>query len=283
MKFPELFHAQADWIVKHKDDRKIAYVLHEGDIVNNNNEPQWDVAKAALSKLDGVVPYALAPGNHDYGPNGSADTRDTLLNQYFSADEHAKWPTFGGVFEKGKLDNSYHTLKIGDRDWIILALEWGPRNETVAWANEVLDKHPQHLGIVVTHAYLFSDGTRYDHTKAEKQSWNPHEYKTKQKGGSVNDGEELWQKLVKDRPQMRFALNGHVLNDGLGYLASEGAEKHTVHQILANYQMKEKGGEAYLRLMEFLPDGETVQVKSYSPALDQYKTDADNQFTLKLA
>ena len=99
----------------------------------------------------------------------------------------------------------------------------------------------------------------------------------------VNDGEELWQKLVKDRANMRFTLNGHVLNDGLGYLASDGTAKNTVHQILANYQMKEYGGEAYLRLLEFLPDGQTVQVKTYSPALDKYKTDVDNQFTLKLS
>jgi hypothetical protein len=128
---------------------------------------------------------------------------------------------------------------------------------------------------------MFSDETRYDHA-TKKQAWNPHDYKTKQNGGSVNDGEQLWQKLVKGRANMRFTLNGHVLNDGLAYLASEGDHGNTVHQILANYQMKEKGGEAYLRLMEFLPDGQTVQVKTYSPALDQYKTAADNQFTVKL-
>jgi hypothetical protein len=139
------------------------------------------------------------------------------------------------------------------------------------------------MGILVTHAYLFSDSTRYDHKSDRKQTWNPHDYKTKIKGGSVNDGEELWQKLVKNHPGMRFALNGHVANKGLGYLASQGEGGNTVHQILADYQAYANGGDAYLRLMEFLPDGETVQVKSYSPALDQYKTDPENQFTLKLA
>ena len=47
--------------------------------------------------LDGKVPYALVPGNHDYKGG------DTLLNKYFSVAEQSKMPTWGGVFEKGKL------------------------------------------------------------------------------------------------------------------------------------------------------------------------------------
>jgi hypothetical protein len=38
----------------------------------------------------------------------------------------------------------------------------------------------------------------------------------------------------------------------------------------------------YLRLLEFLPDGETVQVKTYSPFLNKYMTDPEQQFVLKL-
>ena len=55
-----------------------------------------------------------------------------------------------------------------------------------------------------------------------------------------------------------------------------------VHQLLVNYQMQPLGGEAALRLIEFLPDGQTVQVKAYSPLLGTYKTDPQNNFTLTL-
>ena len=62
----------------------IKYVVHLGDIVNNNNVPQWENANAAMRTLDGVVPYSVVPGNHDIGANGSANTRDTtLFNTYF--------------------------------------------------------------------------------------------------------------------------------------------------------------------------------------------------------
>ena len=47
------------------------------------------IAKAAMARLHGVVPYAIVPGNHDYGPGGNSATRDTFFNEYFDAAEHA--------------------------------------------------------------------------------------------------------------------------------------------------------------------------------------------------
>ena len=283
MSYPTLFEAQAEWIVENRQARNIAYVLHLGDVTNNNNEPQWEVAKRSLSKLDGLVPYAIAPGNHDYGPGGGAGSRETLFHQYFPVDMFQKWPTFGETFEKRKADNSYHLFRAGGTDWIVLALEWGPRDEVVAWADKILREHPDRRGILITHAYLYSDDTRYDWAqKGALQKWNPHSYPTAGLPGGVNDGEELWQKLVKKHPSMVLIINGHVLHDGLGTLSSQGDRGNTVHQMLVNFQMHTRGGDAFLRLIEFLPDGKTVQVKTYSPDLKTYKTDLANQFTLTL-
>jgi hypothetical protein len=79
-----------------------------------------------------------------------------------------------------------------------------------------------------------------------------------------------------------MVFNGHVLNDGLGRLFSTNNYGGVVHQMLVNYQMKALGGEAFLRLVEFLPDGKTVQIKAYSPYYGTYKTDIQNQFILTL-
>ena len=55
-----------------------------------------------------------------------------------------------------------------------------------------------------------------------------------------------------------------------------------VHEMWANYQNQVKvGGEGYLRIIEFLPDGKMVHVQSYSPLLDIYLQDAGNQFKLR--
>jgi hypothetical protein len=137
--------------------------------------------------------------------------------------------------------------------------------------------------ILITHAYAYSDDTRYDWAaKGGAQLWNPHTYGTANDPDGTNDGEELWTKLVKIHPNFVMVFNGHVLNDGLGRLSSTNDFGNVVHQMLVNYQMNALGGEAFLRLVEFLPDGKTVQVKAYSPLYGTYKTDSQNQFVLTL-
>jgi hypothetical protein len=267
LRFPGLFTAQTAFIASNAERLRIQYVVHLGDIVNNNTPIEWERAYAAMSLLHGVVPYAMVPGNHDYGPSGDASTRDTLLNNYFRYADAAAMPTFGGAFEKGALDNTYHLFSAGGHDFILVALEWGPRDEVVEWANTVMDEHPDRLGIFVTHAYLNNNDRRYDHLDTEHpQRFNPHEYATP---GSVNDGQELWDKLVR-RHRFVMTLNGHVLGDGEGYLVSETDLGNQCHQMLSNYQMRKQGGEGYLRLLEFLKDGRSVRVHTYSPLYDAF-------------
>jgi hypothetical protein len=279
----EHYHNQTQWIADNAERLHIKYVLHEGDIVNNNNPPQWKVAAAAMKRLHGKVSYALAPGNHDYGDGGSSNDRSTLLNEYFAAEEYAAQPGFGGLFEEGHLESSYHTFEAGGHKYLILALEWGPRDQVIEWADKIAAAHPDHRKILVTHAYMYYDETRYDwKRKRDKQTWNPHAYGNATLPGGVNDGEELWTKLVRKHPGFVLTLNGHVLADGTGRMASTGDQGNTVHQLLANYQMKEEGGEGYMRLIEFLPDGKTINVRSFSPSVKMCKVADDQQFTLKL-
>ncbi len=283
MNYPELFNDQTRWILANKDRYRIKYVLHLGDLTNNNVTNQWANAWAAMSLLNGQVPYALVPGNHDYGAGGGTADRSTYLNDYFRLTNYTAWPTFGGVMEPGRLDNSYHLFSAGGVDWLVLALEFGPRNRTVAWASQIASNFPARRKILITHAYTYNDDTRYDWAaKGSTQTWNPHNYPTVNDPDGTNDGEELWQKLVKVHPHFVMVLSGHVLNDGLGRLTSTNDFGEVVHQMLVNYQMKALGGEAVLRLVEFLPDGKTVQVKAYSPCFGTYKTDPQNQFVLTL-
>jgi hypothetical protein len=102
-------------------------------------------------------------------------------------------------------------------------------------------------------------------------------------GDTQNDGEQLWQKLVSRHKNFRFTFNGHVLVDGTGFLSSRGENGNVVHQMLANYQFKENGGNGDMRLLEFKPDGNTVEVRTYSPHLDRFDTAFDQQFTLKMS
>jgi hypothetical protein len=281
--YPELFLDQTKWIIANSNRYNIKYVLHLGDLVNSGiaNSYEWSNASNALYLLDGRVPYAFCPGNHEY--YGMAYNRNTLLNLYFPATKYQLWPTFGGVMEPNKMENSYHLFSAGGVDWLILALEWGPRNSAVQWAINIAQQHPGRRKILITHAYLYYDNTRYDWAKRGwSQAWNPHSYNTANDPDGTNDGEELWQKLIKVNTNFVFAINGHVVGSGLGYLASTNDFGQVVHQMLVNYQGKSMGGQAFLRLLEFSPDGQTVQVKSYSPYTGTFQTDPENQFSFRL-
>ncbi len=286
-RYPHIFNAQTQFLADNKTSLNLAYVLHEGDLVQDNKPTEWDVASAAIQTLDTAdVPYSLLPGNHDYRGGGNID-RMSLMADYFPVSRLAAQPTFGGVYsgEPNSPHNSYSLFSAGGTDWLVLALEFGPRNQIVDWADDILKQYPDRQAMIVTHAYLYWDDTRHDWDgKGTLQTGNPHSYDISNLPGGVNDGEEMWTQL-KDNPNLQFILNGHTMSssdDGTGYLASTADNGNVVHQMLANYQGYANGGNGYLRLLEFLSDGKTVHVRTYSPYLDSSLTTADQDFVLTM-
>lgn len=286
-KYPDNYLAQTRWIVEQKKPRNIAAVLHLGDITNKNTLPEWSNALKAMQQLDGEVPYFMCPGNHDYSDGGGCKDRTTHMPEYFRVKDHQSRPTFGGVFpaEPDRFENSFHKFAVGDRHFIVLALEFGPRHEVVKWANEVAAQHPHHEAILITHAYMYYDDTRYNWKHfGTHQTWNPHNYAVaKATKDNVMDGEELWHHLVAKQPNFILTLNGHVLNDGLGRTVSTTPRGRDIPQVLVNYQMKPNGGDSWLRLLEFRPDRRTVEVWDYSPTRNQCNISGQNRFRMRLA
>lgn len=281
--YPEIFHAQTRWLAEHR--KEIAFVLHLGDITNNNSEKQWEVAAAAMNRLDGKVPYVLTVGNHDLGEKGRTGTRDSrLFNRYFPYEKYSLDKHFGGAFEPGKMENVWYTFRAGRTDWLVLSLEFGPRDKVLEWAGEVIRSHPDKNVIIDTHAYLYSDDTRMQ----KGHRWLPQHYgagKNATGGEAANNGEQMWQKLIAKYPNIVFVFSGHVLNDGTGLLVSEGAGGNRVCQILSNYQRgvngSKNGGDGFLRIVSVDTAAGTVSVQSYSPYTNTYKTEPDHQFTVK--
>ena len=285
--FPDTYTAQTEWLVEQRQDRNIAAVLHLGDITNNNTVDEWKNADRAMSLLDDKLPYFMVPGNHDYSEGGTCRDRTTRLNDFFPKERFAQRSTFGGVYDRepDRMENSFHTFSATGRDFLVVGLEFGPRQDVVRWANDVVAQHPQHTVLLITHAYMYSDGTRYDWQKyGKQQTWNPHNYGVASAtNDDVSDGEELWAGLVKKHDNFVLTLNGHVLHDGLARLTSSTPVGRDVHQVLVNFQMRPHGGDGWLRLLEFKPDGVTVQTYDYSPTLDQRNESSKNQFTMALA
>lgn len=285
-RYPATYLAQTNWIVENQKDRNIASVLHLGDITNRNTSDQWENAVKAMRVLDGKVPYFMVPGNHDYGAGGGCQDRTTMLNEYFPIGQFRDRPSFAGAYDKEpeRLENCAYLFSAGGRDFLVLALEFGPRRDVVRWANEVATRYNDRAAILITHAYMYYDDTRYDWKKyGAKQTWNPHNYPVaKATADDITDGEELWKGLISKHENFVLTLNGHVLNDGLGRTVTSTPAGREVHQLLVNFQMRPKGGDGWLRLLEFRSDGRTVAVYDYSPTRHERNESPQNQFEISI-
>jgi predicted phosphodiesterase len=254
-KRPATFQTMMQWVADQRDERNIACVLHVGDVTNNNTEREWQNARAAFDTIEGKLPYVLAAGNHDYDHTPG---RLTHMNEYFRVKDLKQRPSFGAVYEDGKLENHYQFVKIHDRTWLILSLETGPRQAVIDWANRVLAGHRDRPAIILTHAYLYYNNARYDHLQGSQRA-SPYNFY-----GEGSDGEMLWNRLVRRHPQVMLVICGHLSSAYVGYRVDRGDHGNAVHQMLVDYE-KMRGGQGFLRLLEFLPDRKTVQVRTYSP------------------
>jgi len=277
--YNDVFYSQTQWIASQKSLLNVQAVFHVGDIVDTDNAAQWSIARNAMNVLDSAkIPYLLVPGNHDY----SDGNRTTKINSYFGP-EGMPWIT--GTMVTGQIENNYALIDIGPRQWLVLGLEFGPRDAVIAWADRVLAAYPDHPAMIVTHAYLYRDGTRYDAAVTPAQSFIPQSYGYTASQG-INDGEQIYQKLVVPHPNVRMVFCGH--DTGFARLASPRPDGTAVYQMLSDFQWYRIdeadyfGGGGYLRVLQFDYAAKQVTVQTYSPYLSNYLIDDQNQFVFGL-
>ena len=257
--YPEIYFRQLQWIAEQADSQNIVLTLHLGDITDNNIPVQWETAVKGMQILDGVMPYILAQGNHDLTQAGGSvyDRDHSLINDYFPL---SKQPWIAGTFEEGRIENSYSLFTFHGVKYLILSLEFGPRDEVLAWANRVVAEHPDYKVIMITHNYTDTSGGR------SNSAW--HYDIAKNPATTVNAGPEIWEKLVQHHENFLLVLSGHHHSEAIPRQAAIGENGNRVYEILVDYQSDPNGGNGYLVLMTFYPEGR-IEVRAYSPYLGQ--------------
>lgn len=305
-----VFELMTRWIKKNREKLNIELVLCEGDLVEQNNifesdgrggdqnsQQQWTSVRKAFAVLDTIVPCIVCTGNHDYG-RVAAENRYSQLNAYFTP---GNMPLSNDIL-KGMSPN-YAGEKTLENAWfeydsphgvkfLIISLEFNPRAEVVKQMKEVVarDEYKDHKAIVLTHSYMkaMSD----NNILIEKEGYKVED---------VTHGQKLWKKLIAPSTNIEMVLCGHIAGTGsvtqnVGYRKEKNAAGKEVHQILFNAQAdgggwQGNGGDGWLRILEFLPDGKTVIVKTFSPffafspsTIDMaWRNEPFNHFTIELA
>ena len=275
------FFMQTAWIKKNRKKLNIAMVAHVGDITQTDHDDEWKIADTAFKTIDDHVPYILCSGNHDMGyslkDRRTSHSRASRFSSFFKPSRFTDNDLYNTHFgpekaihfrEEGKTENYYLYLQKSGMKFLILTLEFKPRDETLAWANKVMDRHPDYRTIVITHAYL--SGGKGGRTQTDSYPVQG------------NSGKSTWEKFIKKHKNIFLVLSGHAGED---LLSSKGEHGNTVHQVQADYWYWDlpeiKAGSGFLRIMRFYPHKNKIDVQTYSPVTDSFLTRPTSKFSLK--
>jgi len=281
-----------NWMAENKAARNIKYVCHVGDLVNwytpwstpvhsqlYNADKGFDILDAA------GIPYAICVGNHDtYAVGGrdcpTGDCSEECIDHYNGGaaacgDVHAnlrrtqpindyfpvsRFTNCKGVYEQDKMDNIYQTFSAGGCDWLVITLELDPRQGAVDWAKGIVEAHPDHNVIVVTHNHLHQTGVL---------------------SGGVGYGDlnptAVWQQLLEPYANVRFIFNGHVAN--AGFLESTGAHGNPVYHIMFGHQTYSYWN-GWIRILEIDTENNSFVATTYSDYLKEWKTGDVYEYTV---
>ena len=259
--YPDNLHYIFDWIVDNAESKNIQYVIGLGDMTERSSYGEWWDVEEQVDRLNGVVPYALVRGNHD-------KTLD--LNKFFPKDET---PHIEGTYDCW-INNSWRTARMGDYDYLIMTLDYGAEDAVLEWASGVIEAHPDHNVIVATHSYLFEDGTTLDAGDDCPPSLS----------GGYNDGDDMWEKLMRKHANITLVISGHDHSDRIVYRQDKGDHGNTVTQMLFDVQNRDlttEGGVGVIAIAYFSNCGKNMQIEYYSTIRQKWFME-ENQFSLEL-
>lgn len=264
--YPEQLSCIYNWIVANKESKNIQFVFGLGDITNRSTDAEWAVAKEQIAKLDGVVPYSLVRGNHDKTAGYDA----AFLGGAYDTAVQAN----GGKYSEDSLENTYQLLTIGEDNYLILCLDFGPTDEELAWADGLCEKYADHQVIVTTHSYLYRDGTTHDANDTHPATnWS----------SDSNNGDDIWEEFVKKHENIVLVLSGHTATDYVVTIKTNGDHGNTVTQMLIDPQGMDArenfGPTGMITLLYFSKDGKCVEVETYSTIKEAFHR-PENQYVM---
>lgn len=278
-----IFHLkkQIKWIVNNRNKENIVLVSHVGDVIASNigsypynlhligslcskrkvdfiknQSDSWEKV-SFISDLGNIedLAFSISPGNHDYDCKNNKKSLKGF-KKTFNNKKYLKRKWFLDIDEKAI--NTAQIFEINKQQFIHIGLEWQPSNKAIEFAQKIIKSNPEKPVILTTHEYLINRDKQFPErckNSAIGCSWTS----TKD-----NNGEELFQKLVKINPQIFMVLSGH---NGVkeGYLVSQNLLDRKVIQITSDFSGDPGGGNGWMTLIRLNPEDSLITLKNFSP------------------
>lgn len=268
-----------NWVDEHIDPLNVKLVVQVGDLVEQNGlvtpdgfsanqtgTQQWEAVSKAFSTIDKKVPVIATTGNHDFGIV-NVENRQTSYNDYFPIEKNhhnQKMIRDVALDETGMptlINATYEFVSPEGRKFLIMVLEFAPRDASLQWAIQTVNKaeYQDHTVILLAHSYL---NRASEHIETEGYPIVDRNY-----------GKAIWEKLVKPSKNIQMVFSGHIgapddKSGHVGFRTDSNASGKKVHQMTFNAQAlgggwHGNGGDGWLRWLEF--QGNRVLVKTFSP------------------
>lgn len=254
------------WVASHNDC--IRFIMHTGDVTNNNYVSQWVCFDTVTAPYTDVVPFYTCIGNHDYrcsAPDEYNHRDSTRFNEYVgfpSTVSHIE-----AYYENECYENILVRESLFDNDTVyLLILELNPRIQVVSWADSLVKTIPNSNIILISHRYITASARRYRNLAFIIDSISrPSQY--------------VWENLVYDNDNIRCVLCGHV-GSLSRVLYSTNAVGRIVPQIEFNIQNLPHGGDGVIELWEFDRQGDCY-IRTYNTHTEQFVNDSLTSFQFR--
>ena len=288
-----IFELTTLWVADNVEHLNIKAVLCTGDLVeqnennaldrrmlNQSSRQMWESISRSLARIDGKVPFISCGGNHDYGFKRS-ESNITNYPKFITFERNATYADclkaeFHNRCGNASLENAAYEFEIPG--WkhkiLVISSEFAPSAEAVEWVRNLVtsEQYKDDYVIYLTHSYMREQTAEY----TEKEGY----WITQQEGN--HSGKMLWENLISQVPNIRLVICGHtgrpsytedVEEDyklSTAYRVDKNRSGKKVHQMMFNVQTlgggwEGNGGDGWLRILEFMPDGKTIKVRTYSP------------------
>ncbi|MBO5304646.1 MAG: hypothetical protein J6A99_03100, partial [Clostridia bacterium] len=237
------------------------------------------------------IPYSAILGNHDYDDfnmgTGTGRNAD-YYNYYFSSSMYDN--AFPGVVVARYNNNTTEFAKNNNTmmnviyeidatpkgsstpvKYLIVALEYGPDDDMLAWANEVVSqpKYASHRIILNTHALMYSDGE----FMGENSYCNPNSYGWYNTAGVIgaNNGQQIYDKVISQHANSFMSVGGHISEESLKTRTDVTSFGNTVYSMLVDLQaVYDGGGDSVFVVAKINENTKKITFRVYNPVTNKF-------------